>query len=296
MGSLTPYLNQGMALVINLSAALVLFFVGRLLARRMAGLLLFFFFLGVPCQANGIGYQGTHILTYRTMSGLARAFTEKTGVTVAIRGGGCADGVAAVRDKTMELGGMCCPPRKNELESLGLVAHAVARDIKVAVVNEVNPLRSITTRQLMDLHQGKITSWRELGWRDKPVALVFRVHCQDRDEPVRQYLGIQSDISNLTPKRIIVRTDQELLDRVSSFPTAIGITSRVFAGERRVKVLKLDGVIPSPEMVSRGSYPFTAPMFLVTDQKPVPDTVRFLEFVLGAAGQSIVMRNLGPKP
>lgn len=275
-------------------------FASNLYRRHVSRVLAVILYLAVLLVRQGIAeeihYQGTHILTYSTMDKLATAFKEKTGKVVSVRGGGCADGVVGVVNGRFEMGGLCCPAKPKEIEEYGLVPHPVARDIKVVIVNRENPLDSLSVDQLRAIHKGMISGWRELGWLDKPVAVIYRTHCLDRKEPVRMFLGIDSRLGNLAPKAIRVRTDTEVIDYVKRFPTAIGITSKVFVGNREVKILKIDGVEPTARNVMSGRYSFTAVLYIVTRSEPDETTGEFLDFVRSSEGQAIISENLAGMP
>ncbi|RMG00156.1 MAG: hypothetical protein D6726_11775, partial [Nitrospirae bacterium] len=190
-------------------------------------------------------------------------------------------------------GGLCCPLPKR-LKGKDIVEHPVARDIKVVVVNRKNPLKDISLEHLRAVHTGEITNWRELGWKDAPIAIIYRKHCLNMDEPVRRALGINDDLSNLSKKTIIVRTDMELLEYVSSFETAIGVTSKVFAVNEDVKILDLDGVRATPFNVENHRYRLTSPLYIITKTNPDKLTKRFLRFILSPEGQAIIKgSNLG---
>jgi len=239
-------------------------------------------------RAADISYQGTHILTYSAMKKLSDAFQRKTGIEIPIRGGGCSDGIASVIDGRASMGGLCCPlPKKYEKED-GLIQHAVGRDIKVVVVNQENPLNNITLRDLQAIHRGEITNWKDLGWIDRPIAVIYRKHCLWMDEPVRRLLDLKSDLSNLSPRAIIVRTDMELLEHVSRFSSAIAITSKVFAVKKDIRILRVNGVRPTPVNVRLSRYPLTGTLYIVTRGRPRGVTKRFLDFVLSPEGQAII--------
>lgn len=246
-----------------------------------------------PGAAQSLHFQGTHILAYDTMAKLAIAYQQQTGIDLLIKGGGCADGVVGVTRDKFEMGGLCCPLKNEEKDRLNLVVHPVARDIKAVIVHPSNPLDTLTAEQLKELHQGTITSWQELGWVDKPIAVIYRKHCLDRQEPVRIFLELDDKLNRLAPKVITVRTDKEIIDYVSQFPTAIGITSNVFVkGNNGLKTLKIDGIAPTSDNVEVGLYSFTAILSIVTKGKPDKKTRRFLDFVVSEKGQSIVKENL----
>jgi phosphate transport system substrate-binding protein len=226
------------------------------------------------------------------MSRLAKVFSEKTGIAITIRGGGCADGIMAVVSGKFEMGGLCCPLNEKEVEDYSISVHPVARDIKAVIVNRENPVDNLNEVQIRNIHQGRIKSWKELGWVDRPVAVIYRKHCLNRAEPVRRYLGLDEDLDNLTEKAIIVRTDKELIDYVRRFPTAIGITSKVFTEGQDVKIINVDGVEPTAENVKSGRYMLTGNLNIVTSARPDKAVRKFLDFILSEEGQSIIEENL----
>ena len=158
----------------------------------------------LPLYAADFGYQGTHILAHGALEDMAKAFHAKYGMPVIVKGGGCDDGIAAVTKDRYEMGGLCCPLSQEAAWKRGMIAHKVAVDIKAVMVNPKNHVKDLTLKQVSEIHKGAITNWKQLGGLNKPIALVFREHCRDKDEPVRNVLGIKGAIAG---KAIIVKTD-----------------------------------------------------------------------------------------
>ncbi len=261
---------------------------------RLACLFIFFFLVVSPCPLNAVDmadltYQGTHILTYGVMDELSRVFEKKYGKKVFIKGGGCTDGIIAVTKKGFDLGGLCCPLNQKFQKQENLIPYRAAVDIKVVIVNKTNPLSDITLTDLSRIHSGTISNWKQFGVMDKPVVLIYRDHCRNMAEPVREILNIKK----LSSKAIVVQTDKEVVEYVERFPSAIGITSRVFAEASKVRIIKVDGVEPSPENTEKGLYKLTGDLFVVTKAKPSIWTRRFVEFILGVEGQEIIGKRFG---
>ncbi|MBI5204077.1 MAG: substrate-binding domain-containing protein [Nitrospirae bacterium] len=238
--------------------------------------------------AADIGYQGTHILTHGALESLAKAFEKKYGIKVFVKGGGCADGIAVVVKGEREMGGLCCPLPPEKAKKLNLIQHKVAVDIKAVMLHPKNPLNNLTLKQVSDIHNGKITNWKQVGGQDKPIALVFRDHCRDMDEPVRKVLGIKGPVAK---KAIIVKTDKEVVEYVEKFPGAIGIAPRIFAQEAKVKIASVDKIAATPENTEKGLYLLKGDLYIITKGQPEGLTKKFMDFVLSNDGQTIIGKN-----
>ncbi len=51
---------------------------------------------------------------------------------------------------------------------------ALGRDALVFIVNEENPVQSLTQQQLRDIYAGKITNWKEVGGADAAIVAFQR--------------------------------------------------------------------------------------------------------------------------
>jgi len=269
-------------------ALLIIQLMRLLLIITLACLVSIFPIMDISFSASDIGYQGTHILTHGALEDLAKAFEKKFGVKVFVKGGGCADGIAVVVKGEHEMGGLCCALPIEKARKLNLIQHKVAVDIKAVMLHPKNPLKNLSLKQVSDIHNGKITNWKQVGGQDKPIALVFRDHCRDMAEPVREVLGIKGPVAK---KAIIVKTDKEVVEYVEKFPGAIGIAPKVFAQEAKVKIVSVDKIAATPENTEKGLYPLKGDLYIITKGQPEGLTKKFLDFVLSAEGQSIIGKN-----
>ena len=51
---------------------------------------------------------------------------------------------------------------------------AIGRDALVFIVNESNPVQSLTQQQLRDIYAGRITNWKEVGGDDAKIVVLNR--------------------------------------------------------------------------------------------------------------------------
>ena len=72
---------------------------------------------------------------------------------------------------------------KEELAEAGakLEQKAIGRDALVFIVNEENPVQSLTQQQLRDIYAGRITSWKDVGGADAPDRKSTRLNSSHTD-------------------------------------------------------------------------------------------------------------------
>lgn len=136
-----------------------------------------------------------------------------------------------------------------------------ATDAFVFVVNEDNPVDSITVEQARDIYSGKITNWKELGGEDRPITALQRNEGAG-SQTLMEKLVMQGTPMMEAPTEYIVTTMGQLMEAVKSFdgsPGAIGYSVYYYAEEMKMaqglKLLKLDGVAVTDVVYSNVFYP-----------------------------------------
>lgn len=171
-----------------------------------------------------------------------------------------------------------------------------ATDAFVFVVNEANPVDSITVDQARDIYSGKITNWKELGGEDREIT-AFQRNEEAGSQALMEKLVMQGTPMMEAPKDYVVGTMGGLIDAVKGFdgsPGAIGYTVYYYADEMEMaqglKLLKLEGVAPGPGTIRDGSYPLLNPKYVVINAQAAEDSpARVLyHWLLGPEGQKLV--------
>ena len=224
-------------------------------------------------------------------------FEKKTGVKVLYsKIGGCGDSVKGVSNGSITAGIMCCPANKDETGKLGFVDSAVARDALQFVVHKSNTVENLTTQQLRDIYQGKIKNWKDVGGKDAPIVPYTHVMCGNREEVARQFLtGVRGkgiitiDNGKFAPWISNVGDETKVPETVAADPNGIGWVSRSM-NKNVVKVLSVDGVMPTPETIANESYPVTRYIHIVTKGYPTGDTKDYIDFLRGAEGQALLAK------
>lgn len=77
-----------------------------------------------------------------------------------------------------------------------------------------------------------------------------------------------------------------------NYPGALGFTFRYYANElvkdKKVKLLKIDGVEPSAENIRSGRYPFVETAYAITVRKREGNVRRFIDFLVSPVGRPLV--------
>jgi phosphate transport system substrate-binding protein len=184
--------------------------------------------------------------------------------------------------------------------STPLVHIPIAIDGVAVIVHASNPVANLTLQQLHDLFGGQIIDWNDLTGRPGEVLLVSR----EDGSGVRQAFDtavMGDDAVALTA--VVMPTSQDVVDFVGSHPNAIGYVSRAFVlealaragdegapAEGPVRVISVEGTLPTAETVAGQEYAFIQPLYLVSNGEPRGLAREFVDFVLSPAGQAIVGR------
>ncbi len=172
-------------------------------------------------------------------------------------------------------------------------ARVLAIDGLVAVTSPDNPVERISLTELAQTFAGEITNWEALGGDDAPVALHLM---QDSSglaqgfatrvlEPVG--LGLAPDITRH-------QSPTALSDTVARDPYALGITS--FSAIDNAQALALGGPCgftqtANPNSLKAEDYPLTAPLFIYTPNRRLPQMIRdFLSFLESRTAERIIRR------
>jgi phosphate transport system substrate-binding protein len=96
----------------------------------------------------------------------------------------------------------------------------------------------------------------------------------------------------MTPLAIVAPSSRAVVEYVAEHPESIGYVSMGHVTPE-VKVLSLEGELPTPQTTSRASYPLTGELWLIRPESASADVESFVRFALSPAGQQIVGERYG---
>jgi phosphate transport system substrate-binding protein len=169
--------------------------------------------------------------------------------------------------------------------------YALARDGIAIVVHPSNPVDGLGLLQLRDLFGGRTRQWRALA----PTAADGPVQPVSREEGSGTRAAFEALVMQdraVTPLALVAYSSQSIIDQVSADPAAIGYVSMSYVTPG-VKVLKIEGELPTPESAAIGSYALTRELWLISADSAEKAVEEFIGFARGPVGQQIVGETLG---
>jgi len=232
----------------------------------------------------------------------SEAFTAKTGMAVAVTGGGSGVGIASLLNGTCDIAEASREMEAQELEQakqkgITPVKFVVGLDGLAVVVNPHNPIKELTLDQIADLFTGKITNWKEVGGPDKKVVLLSRevnsgTHVYFKEHVLRK--GQKEGTEEFSAEALLMPSSQAIADEIAQNDQAIGYYGMGYLSptQKAIAVAAAEGkpyVEPLVENVVNGTYPISRPLLMYTNGEPTGGVKEFIDFVLSEEGQRIVV-------
>ena len=172
----------------------------------------------------------------------------------------------------------------------------IAKDAFVFFVPVTNPIESLTSEQVRGIYSGRIRTWRELGVDlDAKLVPYQRNKGSGSQSALERLMG---DVPIMEPlKEDHLRGMGGIVSEAADYrnrPGALGFSFRYYmeelVKEKRVKILKIDGVAPTVENIRSGAYPFVETAYAATTGERTGNVRRFIDFLASPAGRDLVER------
>jgi phosphate transport system substrate-binding protein len=215
---------------------------------------------------------------------LAQAYMEKhPDVKINVQGGGSSVGITSAQQGQADIG-MSSKELKDD-EKSGLKEYLIGKDGIVIAVNTANSVSDLTTDQVKSIFSGNTTNWKELGGSDGTINVITR---EDGSGTRKAFEEIIMGKDTKIIKTAIVQSSTEAVSQaVKGDPNAIGFIS-LASLSNDVKALKINGVAPSEQTVSDGSYKVQRPFLFLTKGDATGTVKDFIDFCLSSEGQAII--------
>ena len=173
----------------------------------------------------------------------------------------------------------------------------IGKEAFVFLAGKSNPINELSYQQLKNIYTGKTAYWKTLGWNTKEKIIAFQ-----RPEGSGSQTGLQNLMRGLPlqkpqplPDNSLIGTGS-MLKQVSveynGIQPALGYSYRYYATTMYPnpdsKLLSINGVYPSNETISDGSYPFSSSFFAVTNGAPKGNVKTLIDWILSPEGQVLI--------
>ena len=244
-----------------------------------------------PEVANG--QQGKLVLTgSSTVAPLAAEIAKRYEVEhpearIDVQTGGSSRGIADARQGTADIGMVSRALKANEKD---LQAFTIAKDGISVILNRDNRVQNLSDKQIVNIYTGKITNWKLVGGTDAPITVVNKAEGRSTLELFAEHFKIKTkDIE----ADVVIGDNEQGIKTVAGNPNAIGyvsIGSGEYAATHKtpIKLLPVEGVTASITNVSKGTFPISRPLNLVTKTTPTGLQKSFIDFARSPQVQDIV--------
>uniref|UniRef100_UPI004029C05E substrate-binding domain-containing protein n=1 Tax=Faecalibacterium sp. TaxID=1971605 RepID=UPI004029C05E len=189
---------------------------------------------------------------------------------------------------------------KKELEEakVELESKPIGRDALVFIVNENNPVKSLTQQQLKDIYAGKITNWKDVGGEDLNIV-AFQRRSDSGSQTLFQKLLIQGGELMDPPTELAPTAMGELVDSLAAYnnsANAIGFSVYYYIDQMYsqpgLRLLRVDGVMPSNDTLADGSYPLCNDFYAVIRPDAAADSPerQLYDWLDTEAGQACIKK------
>jgi len=219
-------------------------------------------------------------------------------VSIAVTGGGSGVGISSLIDGDIDVANSSRPMRDSEMDALrdnhGVAPYAVrfAVDGVAVLVNDGNPVETLTVDQVGAIYRGEITNWSEVGGNDQEITLYGRQSTSGTYVFFMELI-VQGEYS---PRKRNMAGTSDIVEAVIGDSGGIGYAAIGYADESGVKALGIaadegsEAYDPTVlENVTSGDYPLTRPLYQYMAGKPEGALLDFLLFEVSDAGQDIVL-------
>lgn len=215
---------------------------------------------------------------------------EHPTVEITIERQGSNSGIQALLDGEADIAASSRPMNEDEnrlvrSRKLKIRQDAVGHYGVAVVVNEKNPLRGLTDRQVRDIFTGAVSNWKDVGGRDAPISIFIR------GPEAGTHLGFQElamERRPYSPSARPMASYPDLIKEVAADENAVGYASMHLAAQPGVKALRINGVPPNDASVIYDTYPYLRMVRFYSTDKASKDVRDFIRFVQSSAGQRIV--------
>jgi phosphate transport system substrate-binding protein len=243
--------------------------------------------------ADRLVIKGSDTLGAKLVPQLAEQFKAQTpGTTVDIAAEGSTTGIAAIIDGTAQIGMSSRRAKPAEISAaaakgVNMKPTIVAYDGLGVIVNAANPIKGLTKKQVEQIFTGEITDWSAVGGSGGKISVYTRNTSSGTYSDWKELAMKKRDYA---PESQKMAGHEQIAAEVGKNSNGVGYVGLAYMKAAGIKVVPIEGQMPSQKAVIDKSWPYARPTFYYTNGEPAGVARQFVEFTLSPTGQKIVDR------
>jgi len=245
----------------------------------------------VAVRADTLVIKGSDTLGAKLVPQLAEEFkAQHPDTTFNIAAEGSTTGIAAIIDGTAQVGMSSRPVKPEEIatakaKGVTFKETIVAYDGIAVIVNAANPVKALTKKQVEQIFTGDVTDWSAVGGSGGKISVYTRNTSSGTYSEFKELAMKKRDYAPDSQK---MAGNEQIASEVSKNPNGVGYVGLAYTKASGIKVVPIDGAMPSKQSVLGKAYPYARPTFYYTKGEPSGLVKQFVDFTVSDAGQKIV--------
>ena len=241
-------------------------------------------------RAEKLVIKGSDTLGAKLVPQLAEQFkAQHPGTTFDIAAEGSTTGIAAIIDGTAEIGMASRRAKPAEISAatakgVHMKPTIVAYDGIAVIVNSANSIKSLTKKQVEQIFTGEVTDWSAVGGSGGKISIYTRNTSSGTYSDFKELAMKKRDYAGGSQK---MAGNEQIAAEVGKNPNGVGYVGLAYTKASGIKVMPIDGVLPSVQSVHAKTYPYARPTFYYTNGEPSGLAKQFLDFTISGTGQKI---------
>ena len=164
------------------------------------------------------------------------------------------------------------------LPQRGLTAHPLAASLYALIVSPDVQISGLSSAQIQGIYTGKITNWAQVGGPHEAITVILRPTSDALTAIFRTFVLNGVAIHVKRGARLKQDTPDLVVQAVNQVPGAISMVPLIAVQGSNVQTLAIDGLLPTPQGLLKGSYPFWSVVDLYTQGTGTVQAQSYIQF------------------
>src|SRR6476660_8089273 len=240
-------------------------------------------FVTAQTRAEKLVIKGSDTLGAKLVPQLAEQFkAQHPGTTFDIAAEGSTTGIAAIIDGTAQIGMSSRRAKPAEMSAasgkgVNMKPTIVAYDGIAVIVNSANSVKSLTKKQVEQIFTGEVTDWSAVGGSGGKISIYTRNTSSGTYSDFKELAMKKRDYAPSAQK---MAGNEQIASEVGKNANGVGYVGLAYTKAVGIKVMPIDGNLPSVKSVQGKTYPYARPTFYYTNGEPSGVAKDFLDFTV----------------